>query len=487
MRLVALHPTRNVQRGLDRTQLPIVVSALRQQVLAQLVQNNKLPRQQLRNHETLRHQHDLANNDQIRDAHTHRPEQRLQRLRQLRTSWVSRVHRNESHNTRPQRNLHIRKQKPLLPRPNRIQHRLILGRTHRQHRHWDTIKLIKASPRTSLGKTLVRLSHHLEIHLIRTIKDVHLDTQRTRQVLHRLRLSGPRGTRRGTSQTQPLGLGQRDVATIRQRGNNQTSAVTDVLILVLDLRVADVNLRLLGLLVLDISELRLPLEGGSGVNAFVHQARDHITGVDINRTESHNLLPVSVGELSINQLDQVVQMLHLLPVEVLQRVIITLLELIKRLVHLHSVERPRDNNRNLRRLLKQPLRTRLLIVRDHTLLPRVSQRVSHTVHHILQPGLDSSVARTLLCHLYVLLLTREHTNRLLRRLSLLVQPKLQIVQVVKALRQVPKDQLRVRTLRKDVQQVRRGNEVKPRESDPLRFQVLLKRLLTHLELTQHIL
>ena len=67
---------------------------------------------------------------------------------------------------------------------------LVLCRADRQHCHRDAVKLIKTSPGTSLGQTLVDLAHSFVVHLVRAVEHIALDSQCTRQILGGLSLSG---------------------------------------------------------------------------------------------------------------------------------------------------------------------------------------------------------------------------------------------------------------------------------------------------------
>eukprot|EP00982_Pelagococcus_subviridis_P002511 19187-Pelagococcus_subviridis.AAC.2 len=200
--------------------LPVVVRRLGEQVLAELVENHKLARENLGLQEPLAHEHVFANQLQIRDAHGHRSEQRLERLRELRATGVAGVHRDERHRGRAQRNLHVFKHELRLLRANRVEDRLVLRRAHGQHRHRDAVELVEAAPRASLRQALVRLPHRLVIHLIGAVEDVHLNAERATEILHRLRLARPRGARGGAAEDEPLRLRQRDVAPIRERGDD---------------------------------------------------------------------------------------------------------------------------------------------------------------------------------------------------------------------------------------------------------------------------
>mmetsp|Transcript_21858 Transcript_21858/g.35397 ORF Transcript_21858/g.35397 Transcript_21858/m.35397 type:complete len:291 (+) Transcript_21858:7747-8619(+) len=130
VRLVALHPPCHVQRRLDGAELPVVVRRRRQKVLAQRVEDDKLARQELGHEEPLTHEHVLADELQVRHAHGHRAEERLERLRKLGASGVTRVHGDESHGRRAERDLYILEHEARLLGANGVEHSFVLGGTH---------------------------------------------------------------------------------------------------------------------------------------------------------------------------------------------------------------------------------------------------------------------------------------------------------------------------------------------------------------------
>lgn len=64
-------------------------------------------------------------------------------------------------------------------------------------------------------------------------------------------------------------------------------------------------------------------------DVLTHLVSDHlshdISGVYINRTDSHDLLPVTFGQLSDQHSDELVELLNLLLIVVLEGVLIALL------------------------------------------------------------------------------------------------------------------------------------------------------------------
>ena len=75
--LCSLQPAGNHQHRLDGPQSPIIVILLGQQLLTQRVQGDELPGQGLGLKESLRHEHDLADQPEIGDTHGTRPEENL--------------------------------------------------------------------------------------------------------------------------------------------------------------------------------------------------------------------------------------------------------------------------------------------------------------------------------------------------------------------------------------------------------------------------
>ena len=178
-------------------------------------------------------------------------------------------------------------------------------------------------------------------------------------------------------------------------------------------------------------------------------------------------------------------MVELFLQQVLHRVVVAILESVERLVDLLREDEARHGDGVLRRLLKHPLGPRHLIVLGHGQLELVEQRRAHRLDDDVEPLLHGALAHALARERDVLLLAGPHRDRILGRVAHLVGLEREVVDVVEALGQVPQDHLRVGTLGQDVEKIRGGDEVEPREGDPLRLEVILQRLLAHLEQTQH--
>ena len=255
-----------------------------QKVLAQLVQDDELTREDLGHLEALRHEHDLANEGEVRHAHGHGAEEGFEGLGQLGTAGVARVHRDERHHRAEELDLHLVEDKAVLLGPYSVQHRLVLRGAHGEDSNGDAVELVEAAPRAGLRQTLVNAAHDVVVHLVRAVEDVHRDAKCARQVLDCLGLARARGPGGGTSEAQPLSLSQRDVAPVSQRGDAQAPTDADVLVAVRDLGVANVDLKLPSLLVLQVTELGLPLETIALLHALVHEALHHITRVHVDGT-----------------------------------------------------------------------------------------------------------------------------------------------------------------------------------------------------------
>lgn len=110
---------------------------------------------------------------------------------------------------------------------------------------------------------------------------------------------------RCSTKNQPLSLSQSNVASVCQRCDTQAATVANVFIRVLDLSIADVNLGFLALLVLVVPQLTLPLEARLVFYALFYQTLHHISSVHVNGTECNELLAVVLGQLPIDDGDEV--------------------------------------------------------------------------------------------------------------------------------------------------------------------------------------
>ena len=98
---------------------------------------------------------------------------------------------------------------------------------------------------------------------------------------------------------------------ISKRGDDQSWSVTKVLVRILELSVTDVSKAVLLSLVPAMPQLAQPGEGLGILDLLGYQLGYHITGVHVDGADCHNLLPVSLAEVTKQQSDQCVQLGHL--------------------------------------------------------------------------------------------------------------------------------------------------------------------------------
>ena len=72
------------------------------------------------------------------------------------------------------------------------------------------------------------------------------------------------------------------------------------------------HLRLLRLFVLVVAQLALPLEAGHVLHALVNKALHHVAGVHVDGAERDELLPVILGKLTVDDVNQVAELVNLL-------------------------------------------------------------------------------------------------------------------------------------------------------------------------------
>jgi hypothetical protein len=70
----------------------------------------------------------------------------------------------------------------------RIKHATYLLSDHRQHLDVNTVELVEARPRASLGQTREEAAHHLVVQTVRAVEHDALHRQRLCQILYRLGL-----------------------------------------------------------------------------------------------------------------------------------------------------------------------------------------------------------------------------------------------------------------------------------------------------------
>ncbi len=124
-----------------------------------------------------------------------------------------------------------------------------LDRYHRQHLNGNAVELVKTAPSARLRQALINIATRLVVHLLRAIEHIHHEAERSAKILGRLGLARTGWTGRRATHNQMQRLCQRDVAAIGQGCDDQTRLVAQVLVGILELRVADVDEAVLPLVV----------------------------------------------------------------------------------------------------------------------------------------------------------------------------------------------------------------------------------------------
>ena len=161
-----------------------------------------------------------------------------------------------------------------------------------------------------MGETHEDLGHGEIVHLIGAVEDDDLKTKSSTEILGGLCLTSTGWTSGGTTHGEVQGLGKGDVASIGKWGNNESTAVTNVLVVVVGRPIADSwyadLLLVLGVPQLHVElELTLPLEE-TGVSDLVDDERlDDISLVDINGDDSNDFDTEIGTKRSSDSLNQV--------------------------------------------------------------------------------------------------------------------------------------------------------------------------------------
>ena len=181
----------------------------------------------------------------------------------------------------------------------------------------------------------------LVVHLITAVEDIHHDAESPTKVLGRLCLACACRALGSTAQDDVHCLRKSDVASIRERRNDQAAAVPNVLIAEVANIIADVDLYNVRLFVHDKFQLRHPRKVRVVLSLDFNQGLNHIACMHVHGNDAHNFAPVIAGKLPQNQRHKFIQLLHLLLVVFTHRVFIALLHLVKGDVHLLHVRNPR--------------------------------------------------------------------------------------------------------------------------------------------------
>ena len=334
----------------------------------------------------------------------------------------------------------------------------------------------------------VDLPHALVIHLIGAVEDDDELPERVSEILRRLRLSRPRGTRGGAAEEHPERLRQRDVADVRQRRDHEAFLHAEVLVRVLEIHVADRDDHRVHLVAPVKTALLRPLEVSDVANFFLHEVLRGVSLMHVHRDHRLEVLAFVLSEVRARRDDD-----HLLQeaVLLLKRFLHGRLILLRdgeRALHVRGPEELNPQKRNLRRVPEDE-RLQILLVHGRVgHLDDAANRALHAVDERLEPHLDVPLrddrprfedAVDVFDEFHALALLRKHLQHL--RLVHLVERHLgQGVEQTGL--EVRRHRLRVRTQGQNLQQRRVGDEVKARELGSLRVQKRRERLLAQLEL-----
>ena len=234
----------------------------------------------------------------------------------------------------------------------------------------------------------VNLPHALVIHLIGAVEDDDELPERVPEILRRLRLSRPRGTRGGAAEEHPERLRQRDVADVRQRRDHEAFLHAEVLVRVLEIHVADRDDHRVLLFGPVEPALFHPLEIRRVSDALLDEILRGVSLVHVHGDARLEVLPVVLPERRPRRDDD-----HLLQdgIRLFERLLHRGLLLLGNRQRALRVRRPEELNpqkRDLRRVLEDE---RLQILLVHVLVRLFDDaldRVLHPVDEILKPHFD---------------------------------------------------------------------------------------------------
>ena len=127
-----------------------------------------------------------------------------------------------------------------------LQDGAILRGDDREHLDGDAVELVEAAPCARLREAREKVARHLVVHLIRAVGHDDPNREAAAQILGRLGLAGTGGALRRATHHEAESLGERDVAAIGECRDDQPGGVTNVLVARGELRVADVDVQVLG-------------------------------------------------------------------------------------------------------------------------------------------------------------------------------------------------------------------------------------------------
>jgi len=268
-------------------------------------------------------------------------------------------------------------------------------------------------------------------------------------------------------------LCQRNVTTICQWRDYKTRRITQVLVRVQELGVANVDIGVAVDIAPACAQLRLPRKGTSRIGLHQNHFEHDITSVHVNGTNGHNLLTIALWQVAEQKGDEIVELSNLLLRVVLHRALVAFFQPRENDANLGGPPNLRCGERYLSGIIKEPLLTRFLLVRDDRVGHVGADGGAHRVHDAIEPHLDLPVAVALVLELDILALGGVHAESDLRVLL-----ELQVSRVVEELGEMGGDDDGVVAIGQNVQQVSRRDKVEPGEGQSFCFEILSKGLLT---------
>ena len=176
----------------------------------------------------------------------------------------------------------------------------------------DAIELVEAGPGASTGETLEELAHGHEVELIAAVEDHALDGHGLGQVLGGLGFAGAGGTGRRAAELEMESARERQIASVRERRDDQATRVAQVLVAVEELGVDRPDVQVLADPV--VAQLADPLEVVHVAHLLLEQIDDDVARVHLDHDESRKRLTRLGAQLAAHQAAQVVELLQLLGV-----------------------------------------------------------------------------------------------------------------------------------------------------------------------------
>ena len=328
---------------------------------------------------------DLADHGVVGDHHRDVAEERLEVIRELGTTGVARVHGDEDVGGVDNPKLHTLEDEPVQLCRDRALNAQHLLRHHREHLELDAVELVEARPRARRRQTFEKLPHRLIVQAVRAVEHDALNRDSLGEVLRGLRLTRTRGSRGCPPEVQVNGAHQGAVAPVRQRRDDQSRRVTEVLKAVLRFSVDHANLQ--GVVLPKVAQLREPLEILRVVHAVLGHLNDDVPGVDVDGDQRRDGGALQLGELASYHVHDVRQLgVGLVPV----RLEPALDDGVGDLLGPVHLRRPDDH---LAGPVQDPLLAGLLRVRNNRLASHLQQGVLHDVLELEHPLLHRASLR----------------------------------------------------------------------------------------------